>query len=224
MIEIILKLKGDKEMKIILIILSIMLSVISFSTEKADDSSKNIPTIDKTVASKIANKELIQNIMGNIGKDSENIDKMNEIGEQVDTEIQKEKPNWEKVETLYNELSTYTNKLALETIKTLKENGMDKNEADFENDIANDLVSDTGLEEVLPKSIDEKEVVEAIKKGMTDSDLERMEYLSSKITKEIDKTKPNWTEVEKDYNELSRYTNKVTVILMKEGKEKNKAD
>lgn len=224
MIEIILKLKGDKEMKIILIILSIMLSVISFSTEKADDSSKNIPTIDKTVASKIVNKELIQNIMGNIGKDSENIDKMNEIGEQVDTEIQKEKPNWEKVETLYNELSTYTNKLALETIKTLKENGMDKNEADFENDIANDLVSDTGLEEVLPKSVDEKEVVEAIKKGMTDSDLERMEYLSSKITKEIDKTKPNWTEVEKDYNELSRYTNKVTVILMKEGKEKNKAD
>ena len=149
---------------------------------------------------------------------------MNEIGEQVDTEIQKEKPNWEKVETLYNELSTYTNKLALETIKTLKENGMDKNEADFENDIANDLISDTGLEEVLPKSADEKEVVEAIKKGMTDSDLERMEYLSSKITKEIDKTKPNWTEVEKDYNELSRYTNKVTVILMKEGKEKNKAD
>lgn len=101
---------------------------------------------------------------------------------------------------------------------------MDKNEADFENDIANDLISDTGLEEVLPKSADEKEVVEAIKKGMTDSDLERMEYLSSKITKEIDKTKPNWTEVEKDYNELSRYTNKVTVILMKEGKEKNKAD
>lgn len=142
----------------------------------------------------------------------------------MDTEIQKEKPNWEKVETLYNELSTYTNKLALETIKTLKENGMDKSEADFENDIANDLVSDTGLEEVLPKSVDEKEVVEAIKKGMTDSDLERMEYLSSKITKEIDKTKPNWTEVEKDYNELSRYTNKVAVILMKIGKERNKTD
>ena len=80
MIRIILKLKGDKEMKIILIILSIMLSIISFSTEKVDDSSKNIPTIDKTVASKIANKELIQNIMGNIGKDSENIDKMNKIG------------------------------------------------------------------------------------------------------------------------------------------------
>lgn len=142
----------------------------------------------------------------------------------MDTEIQKEKPNWEKVETLYNELSTYTNKLALETIKTLKENGMDKSEADFENDIANDLVSDTGLEEVLPKSVDEKEVVEAIKKGMTDSDLERMEYLSSKITKEIDKTKPNWTEVEKDYNELSIYTNKVAVILMKIGKERNKTD
>ena len=71
--------------------------------------------------------------------------------------------------------------------------------------------------------MDEKEVMKAIKKGMSDRELERMEYLSSKIAKEIERPKPDWDQVEKDYNELSKYTNKVTVIIMKVEKDKNGA-
>ena len=149
---------------------------------------------------------------------------MNEIGELVDAEVQKEKPDWTKVEDLYNELSMYTNKMAVNMMRTLKEGGLDKSEPNFEEEINNELMSDMVLDDdVSSNSMDEKEVMKAIKKGMSDRELERMEYLSSKIAKEIERPKPDWDQVEKDYNELSKYTNKVTVIIMKVEKDKNGA-
>ena len=78
-------------MKIILIVLSIILSAISFSAEVTNNLNTNAPTIDNISISNMANEEFIQNVMGNIGEDPENMDKMNEIGEQVDAEVQKEK-------------------------------------------------------------------------------------------------------------------------------------
>ena len=211
-------------MKIILIILSIMLSITSFSAEDTNNLNTNTPTIDNISVTNMANEEFIQNVMGNIGEDPENMDKMNEIGEQVDAEVQKEKPDWVKVETLYNELSMYTNKLAVNMMRTLKEGGLDKSEPNFEEEINNELMSDMVLDDdVTSNSMDEKEVMKAIKKGMADRELERMEYLSTKIAKEIERPKPDWEQVEKDYNELSKYTNKVTVIIMIVEKEKNVA-
>ncbi|MGL5570199.1 hypothetical protein [Cetobacterium sp.] len=211
-------------MKIILIILSIMLSITSFSAEDTNNLNTNTPTIDNISVTNMANEEFIQNVMGNIGEDPENMDKMNEIGEQVDAEVQKEKPDWVKVETLYNELSMYTNKLAVNMMRTLKEGGLDKSEPNFEEEINNELMSDMVLDDdVTSNSMDEKEVMKAIKKGMADRELERMEYLSTKIAKEIERPKPDWEQVEKDYNELSKYTNKVTIIIMRVEKEKNGA-
>lgn len=91
-------------------------------------------------------------------------------------------------------------------------------------EINNKLMSDMVLDDdVSSNSMDEKEVMKAIKKGMSDRELERMEYLSSKIAKDIERPKPDWDQVEKDYNELSKYINKVTVIIMKVEKDKNGA-
>ena len=201
-------------MKIILIVLSMMLSITSFSAEETNNLNTNAPTIENVSVSNMANEQFIQNVMGNLGEDSENMEKMNEIGELVDA----------KVEDLYNELSMYTNKMAVNMMRTLKEGGLDKSEPNFEEEINNELMSDMVLDDdVSSNSMDEKEVMKAIKKGMSDRELERMEYLSSKIAKEIERPKPDWDQVEKDYNELSKYTNKVTVIIMKVEKDKNGA-
>ncbi len=211
-------------MKIILIVLSMMLSITSFSAEETNNLNTNAPTIENVSVSNMANEQFIQNVMGNLGEDSENMEKMNEIGELVDAEVQKEKPDWTKVEDLYNELSMYTNRMAVNMMRTLKEGGLDKSEPNFEEEINNELMSDMVLDDdVSSNSMDEKEVMKAIKKGMSDRELERMEYLSSKIAKEIERPKPDWDQVEKDYNELSKYTNKVTVIIMKVEKDKNGA-
>ena len=86
----------------------------------------------------MANEQFIQNVMGNLGEDLENMEKMNEIGELVDAEVQKEKPDWTKVEDLYNELSMYTNKMAVNMMRTLKEGGLDKSEPNFEEEINNE--------------------------------------------------------------------------------------
>lgn len=214
-------------MKIIIIILSIILSATSFSTEN-ENTTKSIetkaPTVDNITISNIANEELIQNVMGSIDEDSEEMNKMNEIGDLVDAEVQKPNPDWVKVEQLYNELSMYTNKLAVNMMKTLKEGGLDKTEPNFEEEINNELMSDMSLDEdISSNSLDEKEIMEAIKKEIPDRELERMEYLSSKIAKEIERPNPDWNQVEKDYNELSKYTNKVTVIIMRVEKNKNGA-
>lgn len=209
-------------MKIILIILSIMLSNMSFSVEDTNNLNTKPSTVDNLSISDLANEEFIQNVMGSMGENLEDMDKMNELGEEVDAEVQKENPDWVKVEALYNELSIYTNKLAVDMMRTLKEGGLDKSEPNFEEEINNELMSDMVLDEdISSNSVDEKEIMEAIKKGMTGRELERMEYLSSKIATEIERPNPDWNQIEKDYNELSKYTNRVTVIIMKVEKNKN---
>ena len=197
-------------MKIILIILSMMLSVTSFSVEETNNLNTNAPTVENVSVPNMANEQFIQ-VIGNMGEDSEDMEKLNEIGERVDAEVQKENPDWIKVEELYNELSIYTNKLAVNMMRALKEGGLDKNEPNFEE------------ENVSSSTMNEKEIMEAIKKGMSDRELERMEYLSSKIATETERPKPDWDQVEKDYNELSKYTNRVTVIIMKVEKNRNGA-
>ncbi|WP_418965406.1 hypothetical protein [Cetobacterium sp.] len=211
-------------MKIVIITLSLILSIASFSTENIDTKNDQVPTVENISVSNIANEEFIQNVMGSIEEDSEETNKMNEIGDLVDAEVQKPNPDWVKVEQLYNELSIYTNKLAVNMMKTLKEGGLEKSEPNFEEEMNNELMSDMVLDEDVPSnSADEKEIMTAIKKGMTDRELERMEYLSSKIASEIERPNPDWKQVEKDYNELSKYTNKVTVIIMKAGKNRDRA-
>ncbi len=211
-------------MKIVIITLSLILSIASFSTENIDTKNDQVPTVENISVSNIANEEFIQNVMGSIEEDSEETNKMNEIGDLVDAEVQKPNPDWVKVEQLYNELSMYTNKLAVNMMKTLKEGGLEKSEPNFEEEMNNELMSDMVLDEDVPSnSADEKEIMTAIKKGMTDRELERMEYLSSKIANEIERPNPDWKQVEKDYNELSKYTNKVTVIIMKAGKNRDRA-
>lgn len=211
-------------MKIVIITLSLILSIASFSTENIDTKNDQVPTVENISVSNIANEEFIQNVMGSIEEDSEETNKMNEIGDLVDAEVQKPNPDWVKVEQLYNELSIYTNKLAVNMMKTLKEGGLEKSEPNFEEEMNNELMSDMVLDEDVPSnSADEKEIMSAIKKGMTDRELERMEYLSSKIASEIERPNPDWKQVEKDYNELSKYTNKVTVIIMKAGKNRDRA-
>ncbi|MHA4989015.1 hypothetical protein [Cetobacterium somerae] len=210
-------------MKIILIILSMMLSVTSFSVEETNNLNMNAPTVENVSVPNMANEQFIQ-VIGNMGEDSEDMEKLNEIGERVDAEVQKENPDWIKVEELYNELSIYTNKLAVNMMRALKEGGLDKNEPNFEEEINSELMSDMVLDEdVSSSTMNEKEIMEAIKKGMSDRELERMEYLSSKIATETERPKPDWDQVEKDYNELSKYTNRVTVIIMKVEKNRNGA-
>lgn len=204
--------------------LSIILSITSFSTEDKNSSNVNTITVENISVTNMVNEEFIQNVMGSLSDESENMDKMNEIGEQVDAEVQKEKPDWTKVESLYNELSMYTNKLAVNMMRTLKEGGFDKSEPNFEEEINNELMSDMVLDDdVSSNFMEEQEIMKAIKKEMPDRELERMEYLSTKIAKEIERANPDWDQVEKDYNELSKYTNKVTVIIMKVEKNKNGA-
>lgn len=204
--------------------LSIILSITSFSTEDKNSSNVNTITVENIPVANMVNEEFIQNVMGSLSDESENMDKMNEIGEQVDAEVQKEKPDWTKVESLYNELSMYTNKLAVNMMRTLKEGGFDKSEPNFEEEINNELMSDMVLDnDVSSNFMEEQEIMKAIKKEMPDRELERMEYLSTKIAKEIERANPDWDQVEKDYNELSKYTNKVTVIIMKVEKNKNGA-
>lgn len=210
-------------MKIILIILSMMLSVTSFSVEETNNLNMNASTVENVSVPNMANEQFIQ-VIGNMGEDSEDMEKLNEIGERVDAEVQKENPDWIKVEELYNELSIYTNKLAVNMMRALKEGGLDKNEPNFEEEINSELMSDMVLDEdVSSSTMNEKEIMEAIKKGMSDRELERMEYLSSKIATETERPKPDWDQVEKDYNELSKYTNRVTVIIMKVEKNRNGA-
>lgn len=210
-------------MKIILIILSMMLSVTSFSVEETNNLNTNAPTVENVSVPNMANEQFIQ-VIGNMGEDSEDMEKLNEIGERVDAEVQKENPDWIKVEELYNELSIYTNKLAVNMMRALKEGGLDKNKPNFEEEINSELMSDMVLDEdVSSSTMNEKEIMEAIKKGMSDRELERMEYLSSKIATETERPKPDWDQVEKDYNELSKYTNRVTVIIMKVEKNRNGA-
>jgi hypothetical protein len=212
-------------MKKIFIILSFILSVTSFSTEVASETETKTPTIENISVTNLSNEQFIQNVMGNIDADSEITTKMDEIGELVDAEVQKPKPDWNKVEQLYNELSIYTNKLAVSMMRTLKEEGVEKTEPNIEEEINSELMSDMNLDQDIPtNSLEEKEIMDAIRKEMPDRDLERMEYLSSKIATEIERPKPDWNQVEKDYNELSRYTNKVTVIIMKVEKNRNKSE
>ncbi|MGL4424827.1 MAG: hypothetical protein ACRCZR_07385 [Cetobacterium sp.] len=215
-------------MKKILVLLAFVLSLTSFSNEEVEITPipANIaPVIENISISDVGNEDFIISVLGSLEADPEIMEKMSVIGEAVDNEVLKSSPDWVKVEQLYNELSVYTNKVSVNMMKTLKEVGLDKTEPNFEaemnNEIMSDMVLDQGMEE---NAVNEKEIMDAIKKGMTVKEIERMEELSGRISLEIEKENPKWDEVENDYNELSKYTNKVTVIIMQvENKNKNGA-
>lgn len=194
-------------MKKILFILCLLLSVVTFS-------------IESITSNQMPNEEFIQNIIDKIDADPEIMEKMDKIGEEVDREVEKENPDWTKVEMLYNELSIYTNGVAVDIMKTLKEKDYAKENPDFEEEINNEVISDMIPDGgYLEGSLDEKKIMDAINSEMTLKELDRMDELSTKISIEIEKENPNWDEVEKDYNELSKYTNRITVIIMKIEKE-----
>ncbi|WP_047382330.1 MULTISPECIES: hypothetical protein [unclassified Cetobacterium] len=211
-------------MKKILIILISICSIVSFSAEIVNEvvNDNSVPIIENVSISDVANEEFIISVMGSLESDPEIMNKINEIGEIVDSEVQKDSPDWKKVEELYNELSIYTNKVAVNMMRTLKEGGLEKSDPNFESDMNNEIVSDMFLDQDMPSNpVDENEIMEAIKKGMTTKEIARMEEISGKISTEIELPNPNWEQVEKDYNELSKYTNKVTVIIMQVEKKRN---
>ncbi|MGL4653152.1 hypothetical protein [Cetobacterium sp.] len=213
-------------MKKILIILSLIVSIVSFSTEISNEliDENNYPVIENVSITDVANEDFIISVMGSLESDPEIMEKINEIGEIVDSEVAKENPDWVKVEELYNQLSLYTNKVAVNMMRTLKEGGLEKTEPNFEQEMNNEIVSDMFLDQDMPSDpVDEAEIMEAIKKGMTAKEIARMEEISGKISTEIELQNPNWEQVEKDYNELSKYTNKVTVIIMQVEKKRNGA-
>ncbi len=211
-------------MKKILIILISICSIVSFSAEIVNEvvNDNSVPIIENVSISDVANEEFIISVMGSLESDPEIMNKINEIGEIVDSEVQKDSPDWKKVEELYNELSIYTNKVAVNMMRTLKEGGLEKSDPNFESDMNNEIVSDMFLDQDMPSNpVDENEIMEAIKKGMTAKEIARMEEISGKISAEIELPNPNWEQVENDYNELSKYTNKVTVIIMQVEKKRN---
>ncbi|MGL5544368.1 MAG: hypothetical protein ACRDB6_04560 [Cetobacterium sp.] len=213
-------------MKKILIILSLIVSIVSFSTEISNEliDENSYPVIENVSVTDVANEDFIISVMGSLESDPEIMEKINEIGEIVDSEVAKENPDWVKVEELYNQLSLYTNKVAVNMMRTLKEGGLEKTEPNFEQEMNNEIVSDMFLDQDMPSDpVDEAEIMEAIKKGMTAKEIARMEEISGKISTEIELQNPNWEQVEKDYNELSKYTNKVTVIIMQVEKKRNGA-
>ncbi|MGL5088839.1 MAG: hypothetical protein ACRC0Y_11905 [Fusobacteriaceae bacterium] len=231
-------------MKKILILLVFILSVVSFSEEISDEVqnlTQNeslvegvvVPAIPVTIApvienisiSDISNEDFIISVIGSLEADPEIMAKMDVLGEEVDSEVQKENPNWKKVEQLYNELSVYTNKVSVNMMRTLKEVGLDKTEPNFEEEMNNEIMSDMVLDQGISMDsnpADEKQIMDAIKKDMTNREIARMEELSERISIEIEKSSPNWEQVENDYNELSKYTNKVTVIIMQVEKNKSR--
>ncbi|MEG0070101.1 MAG: hypothetical protein RR693_10000, partial [Cetobacterium sp.] len=91
-------------------------------------------------------------------------------------------------------------------------------EEEINEEVMADMLPD---DELSSNPIEEKEVLDKINKEMTKKELDRMDELSSNIATEIDKSNPNWDQVEKDYNELSKYTNKITVIIIRLEKSKN---
>ncbi|MGL5052611.1 MAG: hypothetical protein ACRC5W_03340, partial [Cetobacterium sp.] len=183
------------------------------------------PVIENISISDISNEDFIISVIGSLEADPEIMAKMDVLGEEVDSEVQKENPNWKKVEQLYNELSVYTNKVSVNMMRTLKEVGLDKTEPNFEEEMNNEIMSDMVLDQGISMSsdpADEKEIMDAIKKGMTSREIARMEELSERISIEIEKSSPSWEQVENDYNELSKYTNKVTIIIMQVEKNKSR--
>ncbi|MGL4672667.1 hypothetical protein [Cetobacterium sp.] len=215
-------------MKKILIVLSLIVSLVSFSAEILNEpvnepnNENSTPVIQNVSVSDVGNEEFIISVMGSLESDPDIMEKMNEIGEIVDSEVAKENPDWVKVERLYNELSVYTNKVSVNMMRTLKEGGLEKSEPNFEQEMNSEMVSDMFLDQDIPANpVDESEIMEAIKKGMTAKEIARMEEISGKISAEIELPNPNWEQVENDYNELSKYTNKVTVIIMQVEKKRN---
>ncbi|MGL4671568.1 hypothetical protein [Cetobacterium sp.] len=227
-------------MKKIIILLNLILSIVSFSVEVLDkveiESEAAVvpmiitapinaaPVIENISMSDLSNEEFIISVIGSLEADPEIMEKMSVLGEEVDSEVQKQAPDWKKVEKLYNELSIYTNKVSVNMMRTLKEVGLDKTEPNFEAEMNNEILSDMVLDQGISMNsdpADEKEIMDAIKKGMTNREITRMEDLSESISIEIEKESPNWEQVENEYNELSKYTNKVTVIIMQVEKNKN---
>ncbi|MGL5000672.1 MAG: hypothetical protein ACRC6J_02990 [Cetobacterium sp.] len=233
-------------MKKIIVLLTFILCIKSFSTEMSASTEitvepkvqsevaiepmmpiipvQNPATIENISISDLSNEDFIISVIGSLEADPEIMEKMSVLGEEVDLEVQKESPDWKKVEQLYNELSVYTNKVSVNMMRTLKEVGLDKTEPNFEAEMNNEIISDMVLDQGMSMEADpadEKEIMDAIQKGMTNREIARMEDLSGRISIEIEKESPNWEQVESEYNELSKYTNKVTVIIMQV--EKNKS-
>ncbi|MEG1339010.1 hypothetical protein [Cetobacterium sp.] len=209
-------------MKKLIILFLLVISITSFTIQD-NKLPETLPTISNISQTPIPPEELLQNMMTNIDGDPKVVEKMDALGEEVDNEIQKENPDWVKVEKLYNELSIYTNKIAVDMMRSMKEKGVEKENPEYEEEINEEVMADMlPDDEISTNPIEEKEVLDAINKEMTKKELDRMDELSSNIATEIDKQNPNWDQVEKDYNELSKYTNKVTVIIIR--LEKNKAN
>ena len=150
-------------MKKILIILISICSIVSFSAEIVNEvvNDNSVPIIENVSISDVANEEFIISVMGSLESDPEIMNKINEIGEIVDSEVQKDSPDWKKVEELYNELSIYTNKVAVNMMRTLKEGGLEKSDPNFESDMNNEIVSDMFLDQDMPSNpVDENEIME----------------------------------------------------------------
>ncbi|MEG0236109.1 hypothetical protein [Cetobacterium sp.] len=208
-------------MKKLIILFLLVLSITSFTIQD-NKLPEILPTISNISQTQIPPEELLQNMMTNIDGDPKVVEKMDALGEEVDNEIQKENPDWIKVEKLYNELSVYTNKIAVDTMRSMKEKGIEKENPEYEEEINEEVMADMLPDDELSSNpIEEKEVLDKINKEMTKKELDRMDELSSNIATEIDKSNPNWDQVEKDYNELSKYTNKITVIIIRLEKSKN---
>ena len=207
-------------MKKLIIIFSMVLSISSFTIQEGK-VLETPPVTANTSSDTIPPEDFLQNMLSNIDAEPEIMSKMDTLGEEVDNEIQKANPDWKKVERLYNELSVYTNKIAVDMMKNMKGKGVEKQNSEFEEEINEEVIADMLPDgEISSNPVEEKEVLAEIDKEMSPKELARMDELSSNIALEINKENPDWIQVERDYNELSKYTNKITVIIIR--LEKNK--
>ncbi|WP_297596162.1 hypothetical protein [uncultured Cetobacterium sp.] len=209
-------------MKKLIIIFSMVLSISSFTIQEGK-VLETPPVTANTSSDTIPPEDFLQNMLSNIDAEPEIMSKMDTLGEEVDNEIQKANPDWKKVERLYNELSVYTNKIAVDMMKNMKGKGVEKQNSEFEEEINEEVIADMLPDgEISSNPVEEKEVLAEIDKEMSPKELARMDELSSNIALEINKENPDWIQVERDYNELSKYTNKITVIIIRLEKNKEK--
>lgn len=209
-------------MKKLIIIFSMVLSISSFTIQEGK-VLETPPVTANTSSDTIPPEDFLQNMLSNIDAEPEIMSKMDTLGEEVDNEIQKANPDWKKVERLYNELSVYTNKIAVDMMKNMKGKGVEKQNSEFEEEINEEVIADMLPDgEISSNPVKEKEVLAEIDKEMSPKELARMDELSSNIALEINKENPDWIQVERDYNELSKYTNKITVIIIRLEKNKEK--
>ncbi|MEG0517193.1 MAG: hypothetical protein RR523_16250, partial [Cetobacterium sp.] len=126
-------------MKKLIILFLLVISITSFTIQD-NKLPETLPTISNISQTPIPPEELLQNMMTNIDGDPKVVEKMDALGEEVDNEIQKENPDWVKVEKLYNELSIYTNKIAVDMMRSMKEKGVEKENPEYEEEINEEVM------------------------------------------------------------------------------------